>query len=81
MFQFVGHDIADVSQAKRGTHVVIRTDHDDIGEGRGRAIRVRVQDRDAVTHGARRHRQHPAELAAAKDADDSGRRESRAGRG
>ena len=81
MFQLIGHDIAGIGKAKRGSHVVIRTDHDDVGEGRGRAIGIRVEDRDPVADGAGSDREHPAELTAAKDADDGGRRESRAGRG
>ena len=50
MLELVGHDVAQVGQSQRRTDVVVRPDDHPVGDGRGRAVGVRVEDGDPVAH-------------------------------
>ena len=78
VLQLVGDDGAAAGQAERGADVVVRADHQLVGDRCAGAIDVRVEDRDAVAHRAGGLREHPAELAATEDADRGGRQDRRA---
>ena len=69
VFELVGHDRAPFRQPLGGTDIVIRGEDQLVGDDGSRTVRVRVEDRDPIAHGPGRDGQHPAELAAAQDAD------------
>ena len=73
VLQLVGHDIAEAREPEGRPDIVVPGDDQAIGEGRGRAVGVGVQDGDPVAHRACGKREHPPQLAASKEADGGGR--------
>ena len=77
VLQLVGDDGAPLGQPERRTDVVVGADDELVGDGGAGAVDVGVEDRDAVAHRPGRLGEHPAQLAAAEDADRGGRQDGR----
>ena len=67
MLELVGDDGTAAGQLGGAVHGVIRRHHDAVGDRCGRAVGIRVEDRQPVAHRARREPQHPPQLPAAQD--------------
>ena len=69
VLELEGDDVDGLREGADGVHVVVRRVDLDVGDLPGRRVVIGRERVDAVAETARRHREHAAELPAAKHAD------------